>query len=223
MPLSKSNADEKILSYGDVVLRRSDLDILRGPYDINDRLIEFFFAYLSPPDPVLLFSPSVSFWLSNCPDPVSLSEAAGPLKLHLRDLVLFTINNNSDVTAAEGGTHWSLLVYYRGTNKFVHHDSSRGMNRWHAESLFEAVKGFIGDGGEARYVEGFAPQQSHGYDCGLYVMAIARVVCDWFREAEVKDEGESWFSALKEEVDAAVVAELRGELLRLILGLMETK
>lgn len=223
MPRSKSKADEKILSYGDVVLRRSDLDILHGPHYINDCLIEFFFAYLSPPNPVLLISPSMSFWLSNCPDSTSLPEAIDPLKLHLRDLVLFTVNNNSDVTAAEGGTHWSLLVYYKGTNEFVHHDSSQGMNRWHAEMLFEAVKGFTGEGGEARYVEGFTPQQSNGYDCGLYVMAIARVVCDWFQEGGVMNEGEKWFSALKEGVDATMVADLRGELLRLILGLMETR
>nr|XP_010922480.1 NEDD8-specific protease 1 [Elaeis guineensis] len=218
MPPSRSRADDKILSYGDVVLRRSDLDILHGPYYINDRLIEFYFAHLSPPHPVLLVPPSISFWLSNCPDPVSLSEAVTPLELPQRDLVLFTVNNNSDVTAADGGTHWSLLVYYRATNEFVHHDSSQGMNRWHAETLFEAVKGFVGDGDDARYVEGFTPQQNNGYDCGLYVMTIARVVCDWFREGEPNNYRERWFSVLEEEVDAATVAELRGEVLRLIVG-----
>lgn len=46
-------------------------------------------------------------------------------------------------------------------------------------------------GGEARYVEGFTPQQSNGDDGNLCMMAIARVVCDWFREGWVKNEGES--------------------------------
>ncbi|KAL7201891.1 hypothetical protein ACSBR1_033562 [Camellia fascicularis] len=54
--MRKSAADEKILSYNDVVLRRSDLDILSGPYFLNDRIIEFYFSYLH----VIL--PRRSYW-----------------------------------------------------------------------------------------------------------------------------------------------------------------
>ncbi|GMP88376.1 hypothetical protein CsSME_00040394 [Camellia sinensis var. sinensis] len=39
--MRKSTADEKSLSYNSVVLRRSDLDILSGPYFLDNRIIEF--------------------------------------------------------------------------------------------------------------------------------------------------------------------------------------
>ncbi|KAK8955127.1 NEDD8-specific protease 1 [Platanthera guangdongensis] len=121
--MSGPRVDDKIVSYGDAVLRRSDIDILRGPRFINDRLIEFFFAHLSSTHPsagagrFLLVPPSISFWISLCPDTTSRIEAAAPLRLRDRDLVLFTVNNNADVTLAEGGTHWSLLVT-RGATMF---------------------------------------------------------------------------------------------------------
>lgn len=84
--------------------------------------------------------------------------------------------------------------------------------------LFSAVKGFVGEGdGEARFVEGPTPRQRNGYDCGLFVMAVARVVCEW---KEKGGEGR-WFGALEEEVDGERVGRLRGELLGTIRRLME--
>lgn len=68
--MRKSKADEKILSYNDVVLRRSDLHILSGPYFLNDRIIEFYFSYLSschPSQDILLVPPSIAFWIIQCP------------------------------------------------------------------------------------------------------------------------------------------------------------
>ncbi|RWW41664.1 hypothetical protein BHE74_00052840 [Ensete ventricosum] len=203
----KNKGDEKILSYLDVVMRRSDLGILRGPHYLNDRIIEFCFAHLaslSPSPRALLLPPSISFWLANCPDPQSLRQSADPLRLADRNLVLFPVNSNLD---------------------FVHHDSCRGVNRCHAERLFHAVGGFVDDGGEPpRFVEGFTPQQTNGYDCGLFVMAIAKVVYDWYVARSGCADGEDgWFAALKEEVNADAVDMLRDKVLRLILTLMELK
>ncbi|PKA51479.1 NEDD8-specific protease 1 [Apostasia shenzhenica] len=221
--MAPSRFDDKILSYGDVVLRRSDLRILSGPFFINDRLIEFFFAHLSSSDGddadrhLLLVPPSISFWLSNCPDGSLLLEAAAPLRLRDRDLVLFTVNNNSDVALAEGGTHWSLLVYERADNVFVHHDSCGGLNLAHARRLYDAVKAFVcHDGGVPAFVEGPTPQQKNGYDCGVYVMAAARVICQWFEEG--KAEGK-WFEALEAAMGEKTAANLRLEVLSLISSL----
>ncbi|CAL9116346.1 unnamed protein product [Musa textilis] len=225
-----NKGDEKILSYLDVVMRRSDLDILRGPHYLNDRIIEFYFAHLaslspSPSPRALLLPPSISFWLTNCPDPQSLRQSADPLRLPDRDLVLFPVNSNLDVTVAGGGSHWSLLVYCREAGEFVHHDSCRSANRCHAERLFHAVSRFVDDGGEPpRLVEGLTPQQTNGHDCGLFVMAIAKVVYDWYvARGECAAGEDRWFAALKEEVDADAVDKLRDEVLRLILSLMEPK
>ena len=68
----------------------------------------------------------------------------GPLNLSRKRLVLFMVNDNADLERAESGTHWSLLVYYRSTNSFAHHDSIEGVNNSYAMKLYDAVKGFMG-------------------------------------------------------------------------------
>ncbi|KAI3823492.1 hypothetical protein L1987_04930 [Smallanthus sonchifolius] len=101
--MPKSSADEIILSYNDAVLRQSDLGILNGPYYLNDRIIEFYFSYLSsshPSEHILLVPPSIAFWIMNCPDTSSLKDFLQPLNLPSKKLIIFPVNNNDDVTAA---------------------------------------------------------------------------------------------------------------------------
>lgn len=230
---SKSNnPDEKILSYNDVVLRRSDLDILSGPYFLNDRIIEFYFSYLSSchaSQDVLLVPPSISYWIMNCPLKDSLKDFVEPLHLPAKSLVLFPINDNDDVSKAEGGSHWSLLAFERNANVFIHHDSNEGMNRLHATRLYNKVFKFMSDSGlpsNARFLEcADSPQQVNGYDCGLYVTAIARVICLWHSDDrnKAKDRSYLWFSTVKEQVTPSLVAGMRNEILELIKGLMVKK
>ena len=95
--MEKSAADEKILSYNDVVLRRSDLEILSGPYYLNDRIIEFYFSLLSsshPSQDILLVPPSIAFWITNCPDVCGLKDFLEPLKFPDKKLVIFPVNSN---------------------------------------------------------------------------------------------------------------------------------
>jgi len=40
------NPDTKVLSYYDVLLRQSDLDLFTGPHWLNDQCIAFYFEYL---------------------------------------------------------------------------------------------------------------------------------------------------------------------------------
>ncbi|XP_057956129.1 NEDD8-specific protease 1 [Malania oleifera] len=228
--MGKSSADEKILSYNDVVLRRSDLDILSGPYFLNDRIIEFYFSHLTfchSSDDILFVPPSISFWIMNCPDSGSLKDFLAPLNLSSKKLVIFPVNDNDDVTEAEGGTHWSLLAFGRDASKFVHHDSYRGCNNRHARKLYETVARFMGTSNSASY-DGYldcpeSPQQVNSYDCGLYVTAIARVICCWYRSDESKDASGLWFSVMKEQVTPSTVAEMRREILGLIKGLMSSQ
>ncbi|TYI80337.1 hypothetical protein E1A91_D05G081800v1 [Gossypium mustelinum] len=225
--MGKSAADEKILSYNDVVLRRSDLDILSGPYYLNDRIIEFYFSLLSsshPSEDILLVPPSIAFWITDCPDVDGLKDFLEPLKLPDKNLVIFPVNNNDDVSLAEGGSHWSLLAYYRSANIFVHHDSNQQMNKRHAMKLFKSVVGYNGGPSSTsndKYQECIdTPQQVNGYDCGLHVTATARTICSWYESSENKDGTDLWFSALKEQVTPSVVGEMRQEILGLIKDLM---
>lgn len=225
--MSRSHADEKILCYNDVVLRRSDLDILSGPYFLNDRIIEFCFSYLSscyPSQDILLVPPSIAFWIMKCPVIEALKDFLEPLQLTNKTLVIFPVNDNDDVSRAEGGSHWSLLAYNRNANLFVHHDSSISMNKEPAKQLYNAVVGYMGDSdsaSKAKFLEcADSPKQVNGYDCGLYVIAIARVICDWHVRSESSDTNTLWFSVVKEQVTPPFVAGMRSETLTLIRDLM---
>lgn len=229
--MRKSEGDKKILSYNDVVLRKSDLDILSGPYYLNDRIIEFYFSYLSsyhPSKDILLAPPSIAFWIMNCPDSNSLDDFLRPLDLFNKKLVIFPVNDNDDVSKAEGGNHWSLLAFYRESNTFIHHDSNRGMNKHHAKRLYKAVARFTSNDSnstsEPGYVECMeSPQQVNGYDCGLYVTAIARSICSWYAQRKEVDGDGGWFCAVVEEVTPCSVANMRSEILELIRSLMAVK
>ncbi|CAA7393190.1 unnamed protein product [Spirodela intermedia] len=209
------SGDDRILSFGDVVLRASDLEILRGPHYINDRIIEFCFKDIANdlPNDILLVPPSISFWIANCIGHESLKDAVGPLDLPSKKLVIFTINDNDDVAMAEGGQHWSLLVYDRAKDMFVHHDSMLGMNRPHAEQLYRRVKRFVDP--TASFVEGSTPKQENGYDCGLYVVVIAGVIVRWHLQhaaASSDDEG-YWISSVRSQVDGSTVNGMRKQIL----------
>ncbi|KAA0035294.1 NEDD8-specific protease 1 [Cucumis melo var. makuwa] len=229
--MGKFEGDEKILSFNDVVLRKSDLEILSGPYFLNDRIIEFYFSYLStthPSNDILLSPPSIAFWIMNCPDVESLNGFLEPLNLRHKKLVIFPVNDNSDVSKPEGGNHWSLLAFYREANIFVHHDSNKGMNKYDAKRLYKAVARFMNDGSNSTsnpsYMECVeSPQQVNGYDCGVYVTAIARSICKWYEERREVEKDGLWFSAVVEEISPLLVANMRREILELIRSLMAVK
>ncbi|THG16258.1 hypothetical protein TEA_014705 [Camellia sinensis var. sinensis] len=206
--MRKSAADEKILSYNDVVLRRSDLGILNGPYFLNDRIIDFYFSYLPscyPSEEILLVSPSIAFWIANCPDIESLKDFIEPLNLSSKKLVIFPVNNNDDVTETEGGNHWSLLVFEKNANIFMHHDSYGGLNAGHAKQLYRAIVGYMG-----------IPD--------IASASIAKAIRSWYEsKSELKDEDGLWFSRMNEQVNPPVVAKMRKEILGLVKSFMTMK
>ncbi|GMY21198.1 NEDD8-specific protease 1-like [Fagus crenata] len=249
-------SDKEVLTYEDIVLRASDLDILEGPCYLNDQIIAFYFGYLSSScnnNDILLVPPSVSFWLANCRDE-DLKDLIEPLKLSSKKLIIFTVNDNDDLSGGDSGTHWSLIVYDRSKNTFSHHDSMEGVNNAHALKLYEAVKGFMGKAAEPTtlpsssssqgrtrkrkdmsatakavavaksgaaadaapsFIECNTPQQTNGYDCGLYVIAIAKVICQW-HSSKSKDKESNWISAIERHVDASLEMTMRKEVLKLI-------
>jgi len=231
----EKKGEERVLSHGDVVLIRSDLAILRGPRFINDRIIAFYFAHLSAGlgDDLLLLPPSIPYLLSNLPDPASVAAVAEPLRLASRRLVLLPVNDNPDASVPEGGSHWTLLVLDNTTSpsgpRFVHHDSIRGEpNLPIASRLADALRPLLLQSDSRRrgavpVVEGPTPRQPNGYDCGVYVMAISRAICGWWKNGHGGLRGGDWFEAVRREVDADSVKAMRGELLQLITTLIQDK
>ncbi|PRQ41454.1 putative Ulp1 peptidase [Rosa chinensis] len=138
--------DPKVLTYESVVLRMSDLALLRGPHYLNDCIIEFYFNYLSSlcDDDILLVSPTVSFWLANSQNSeANFRDFEESNQLGEKQVVIFTVNDNQDMSQNDGGNHWSLLVYYRKSNAFVHYDSLGGLNSLVARKFYGAVKKYV--------------------------------------------------------------------------------
>ncbi|KAJ8443056.1 hypothetical protein Cgig2_004261 [Carnegiea gigantea] len=68
---------------------------------------------------------------------------------------------------------------------------------------------------EPLFEESNVPQQTNGYDCGLYVMAIDKAVCECYSSGKSGKDAD-WFSAVQRHVDASVEMTFRNEVLELI-------
>lgn len=60
-----------------------------------------------------------------------------------------------------------------------------------------------------------APQQTNGYDCGVYVLAIAKAVCECYSSLKTGIDAD-WISAVQRHVDASVEMTFRNEVMQLI-------
>ncbi|KAI3832139.1 hypothetical protein MKX03_001501 [Papaver bracteatum] len=128
---------------------------------------------------------------------------------------------------AQGGTHWSLLAYKKNSKVFLHHDIMGNSNQRYAKKLYRSVVGFMGDSESGSSEISLSkcpimPQQMNGYDCGLYVTAIVKLICDWHKNGGSTNNEELWFSALK-EVKPQMVSNMRSDILMLIQDLMAKK
>ncbi|CAI7765283.1 unnamed protein product [Closterium sp. NIES-53] len=266
--------DAKVLSFGDVLLRECDVATLEPSQWLNDKIIEFYFEYLSrtllgASDPsasaagagaaagtasssaggesssngagggagaaaggegnnsaVLLVGPSVSFWLNICPSDDDVTETMAPLGVENKELIALAVNDNNDPTLAEAGSHWSLLLFIRSRRLFLHFDSAGSHNLEAAKGLAEKLQALLGvTVTDDTFQSASTPQQLNGYDCGVYVLAIAKALCETASAApEGKASAEELESSAK-GVDAAAVTKLRGDVKQLIqhLGKQSTE
>lgn len=179
--------EAKVLSYHDVLLRKKDVEVLRGPRWLNDQVIDFYFEYLGREQfkhqPNILFvGCSMAFLLANS-DPNTAEALLQSMEASVKQLVLMPVNNNPDISQAEGGSHWSLLVFHRPSFSLKHFDSHSGCNRGPAAKLAgtlqSALQGICNKPHAPRVVEHSCPQQENGYDCGVYVLWISQQVATW--------------------------------------------
>jgi sentrin-specific protease 8 len=79
------------------------------------------------------------------------------------------LNNNENVYSS-GGSHWSLLVYFREGGIFYHFDSSNDINDLQAHKLASRLQHYFNKDAPVIFREGNALQQSNSYDCGIYLL-----------------------------------------------------
>jgi sentrin-specific protease 8 len=175
------------------------------------QLIGFYFEFLAREahaQPGLLLIPGNStYLLANLGPEAGPAAVLEPLGFGHAQLVLFAVNDNPDVTEAFGGSHWSLLAYCAADDTFRHYDSLSGTNRHAAQRVFNAAKR-----PGSKLWEQATPQQQNGYDCGMYVLALARLLC----QRHAQDGGGMSWTVTLDALAPGDVAALRHDLLHLI-------
>ncbi|VVC92141.1 unnamed protein product [Leptidea sinapis] len=120
-----------VLSFHETLLHQSDIELLNGPYWLNDTIISFYFEYLEKvtfiKSPDILFVPPEVTQCIKMVTPDEIKIFLEPLKIEAKKFVFFALNDNSAPDMV-GGSHWSLLVYSRDENSFFHYDSMCGSN-----------------------------------------------------------------------------------------------
>lgn len=120
-----------VLSFHEILLHQSDVELLNGPFWLNDNIISFYFEYLekvtfAKNKDLLFVSPEVT----QCIKMVQASDIKlflEPLGIDKKKFVFFALNDNNSPDVA-GGSHWSLLVYSKSDSCFFHVDSLSGSN-----------------------------------------------------------------------------------------------
>jgi hypothetical protein len=102
------------------------------------------------------------------------------------------INNNADLNQV-GGSHWSLLVC--DGKEFIHFDSREGLNEQPAKHVCaladvrivcvqtaKLLLSILPPRSPSLFYRRFlhTPQQTNGYDCGLYTIECGRIVIETF-------------------------------------------
>lgn len=167
------NSNEIVLSYGESLLRENDVNLLTGPYWLNDTIISFYFEFLEK----VVFCNNHSFLfvspeVTQCIKVSSQSQLAiflDPLVQNQnREFIFFAVNDH-DVLESSGGTHWSLLVVSIPEMMLFHFDSNQS-NFDNARVLGYKVATYFSFPLTGSVENALCLQQSNGYDCGIHVI-----------------------------------------------------
>lgn len=175
-----------VLNYHNSLLRESDVNLLNGPYWLNDQIISFYLEYLErkvyeKSTELLFVSPEVVQCLKFFTRE-EMKIFLEPLKAIDKQFIFLPWNDNDEVKA--GGTHWSLFVFSRPESTFFYFDSinQNGMP-------LRSLRPFLVELAAALHCPEFdirhgdCIQQTNGYDCGVHVLVnielLAKCALKW--------------------------------------------
>jgi len=229
-------SSNKVLSYGDYILREFDVSILKGKDWLNDTLIGFYFEYLtnaaskqgqdakqtgdnSERKGCQFVGPEVTQLLKLISkEEVPIVLEAVLQGMETQDYTLFAVNDsNSKIHEGHvGGTHWSLLIYSKVDKKFVHFDSIHKANDADAKLIVSKLSSFTANAQFTNH--SFCKRQVNGYDCGCHVLRNAEVISEY-----VGARGDSLMNPTCPTSSPEEAADMRPKLLAVINGLTESK
>ncbi len=165
-----------LVSFHESSLYPDDLKAIKGGW-LTSNAIDFYFCFLQHKKhklggDVALLAPATMFLINMASDEEEAQEMVASFNLPAARLVLAPLNNQSNMVLGDG-THWSLLVYDRKTDQFVHYDSSRRLNLRVAVAAAAHLRPLVKAGSAEVHEAPEAPQQDNGRDCGVFVCVNA--------------------------------------------------
>ncbi|PBP22652.1 ulp1 protease family protein, partial [Diplocarpon rosae] len=119
-----------------------------------------------PSSHIVLLRPSMAFMLMQTPDPLTLKEALPNFSRTTH--IFLPINDARNVSVAEGGSHWSLLLVSVIDGVAFHYDSLSPSNYNEAMLATNKISQLLGKPLRFMNLED-SPQQENSSDCGVYV------------------------------------------------------
>eukprot|EP01132_Coremiostelium_polycephalum_P002062 gene2062-2542_t len=190
--------DELYATFGDSCLYESDYDILKRETEwLNDAIISFYIEHLSEKESmkankehVLFTSPSAMFMVPYTDSKETLDELLRPLKMKEKQVIFIPVNNNSNIQAVGGGSHWSLMVFVKKLNRFLYFDSMGTLNYYSSLTMASSLHQILNTEStkvsmKVRVCQ--TPQQNNGYDCGWYCLAIIELLSNLIINQQVVD------------------------------------
>lgn len=158
-------------AFDSVVLYQHDLDSLAPGAWITDSVIEFWLEYVTRDSDVGYLGPSVVHLIRDSAQtiPIQFLDAQALYS----NGILVPINDHQGEES--GGSHWSLAVYYKDTNKWVYYDSmASNHNTCLAKYTCKKINDYLS--GSFTFTQIEISQQTNNYDCGLYVILISEYI-----------------------------------------------
>lgn len=148
---------------------------LRSTRFIDDEMLD---DYVNP----LISNVRNVKWISSLASSLILTKMNQPIEVIRKSLVG---RNSKSLDTYEivllplhAVNHWSLLVYYPAKRSFFHYDTLPGANREKAGMICSCLKRIklVSDMDLMCYEPDFVPRQNSFWECGYYVLLIARIV-----------------------------------------------
>lgn len=169
------------------------MEILESSWITDDAIQTYYDALTSKvlKNDILLMNPVIVQAIKCLED---INHFIEPLELANKSFIFLPINDSAMVDQV-GGSHWSLMLYVRGLDKFFYLDSSADYNLRHAQQVKNKIAKYLGLSEFAPLHKIDVPQQTNTVDCGVYMLLFTDVLIQLVIQGKIGQIGEHFKNA----------------------------